>query len=841
MTETQQIDLNKIEFNSDFQAREQMSADTVNDYISAMKDGAKFPPVVVYQDAEKYYLADGYHRVAAALKLEQNTITAKVHVGNRRDAMLYAVGANANHGLRRTRADKRRAVEMMLRDDEWRHWSDRQIARKAHVDHKTVGSIRKELEAAGEIPQITKRTGGDGKVVDTSNIGSSPAPAQEIKQWSEMNNGVRRLNKDWIEANFDTGADWHVLHKRIGEQVNPDGFTFIQTNHGFLYIGKEKTIRSAVETCGLMDSGEWYYTQNHHGSCWLVESVLLFEKVSSKLYKTIYYPALQYPTHTFANQHVRFDSKKKSALRALPAAKAQVPIRFQNYDLVETRVGKLGLVLGVDGRLIKVWERSRISNHYAHDLKLIERPETLTAETLDGYFERIGFKQDREKLFTDLGLAHLIADPLIATFAVGDRVNGFHISKGDGTVVAVEGNWLLVDFGDDDPDPWKVRPAFVTKIKAEEPSDTLHDETEPDRVPARESLEQPVQLPVRQIEFLQALAAGEPVVKNAATRYALRGHGYITETDDWSAIELSAAGIEALAWHNADVDEQPEQVTFNPETNQLRPPVRYYGGKWRIAPWIIEKFPEHITYFEPFCGGASILFRKHPSKYEAINDLNNDVVTFFEVLRTREDELIRAIELTPHSREEHRRAHERADDPLEQARRFYVRSRQSYGSGEGKHNTGWRYQVRDKRGTAVVDEWNTTDHLRWAANRLKQVQIECDDAFKAIERWDAPTTLMYVDPPYMFETRYSEERRYHTEMTDDNHAQLLDLLCSVKAMVLLSSYENPLYEETLTAAGWSPLTKDTRTNDNHDATEVLWMNPAALAANTPMFSYSMES
>ncbi len=134
------------------QMRAAMNEETVADYAEEMAAGAKFPPVIVYHDGEAYWLADGYHRVDAARRIGRNDITAEVHDGDRRDAILHGIGANARHGLRRTQADKRHAVETLLRDEQWSKWSDRHIAKIANVDHKTVGKIRREV-LGGEIPR----------------------------------------------------------------------------------------------------------------------------------------------------------------------------------------------------------------------------------------------------------------------------------------------------------------------------------------------------------------------------------------------------------------------------------------------------------------------------------------------------------------------------------------------------------------------------------------------------------------------------------------------------------------------------------------------------------------
>jgi hypothetical protein len=136
------------------QMRVEMHQDTIADYADDMLDGTVFPPVILFHDGTNYWLADGYHRLEAAKKLERKTIVAEIREGTKRDAILFGIGANAAHGLRRTQADKRRAVEKLLSDPEWSSLSDRQLAKMARVDHKTVGAIRREL--IGEIPTRPK-------------------------------------------------------------------------------------------------------------------------------------------------------------------------------------------------------------------------------------------------------------------------------------------------------------------------------------------------------------------------------------------------------------------------------------------------------------------------------------------------------------------------------------------------------------------------------------------------------------------------------------------------------------------------------------------------------------
>jgi hypothetical protein len=137
------LDVNILNANPDLQIRE-IVYDTlvVAEYADAMRDGAIFPPVTIFFDGATYWLADGFHRWAAALQVGLPTIEADVRNGSKRDAILFAFGANTTHGLRRTSGDKRKAIMRLLNDAEWGQWSDREIAKHCGVDHKTVGTLR---------------------------------------------------------------------------------------------------------------------------------------------------------------------------------------------------------------------------------------------------------------------------------------------------------------------------------------------------------------------------------------------------------------------------------------------------------------------------------------------------------------------------------------------------------------------------------------------------------------------------------------------------------------------------------------------------------------------------
>lgn len=183
------ISVEQIKADGGTQMRAGLDDATVTEYADFFRESRQwgdFPPVVLYHDGADYWLADGFHRVAAwkragNVMLGATKIPADVRSGTRRDAILHAAGANANHGLRRTNADKRRAVEVMLRDEEWAQWSDAEIARRCNVSPMTVGRIRSELISNNVIDTPSERTvqrGGQTYTQNTANIGANRPAAQ---------------------------------------------------------------------------------------------------------------------------------------------------------------------------------------------------------------------------------------------------------------------------------------------------------------------------------------------------------------------------------------------------------------------------------------------------------------------------------------------------------------------------------------------------------------------------------------------------------------------------------------------------------------------------------------
>ena len=268
-----------------------------------------------------------------------------------------------------------------------------------------------------------------------------------------------------------------------------------------------------------------------------------------------------------------------------------------------------------------------------------------------------------------------------------------------------------------------------------------------------------------------------------------------------------------------------------------RPAIRYHGGKWVLAPWIIAHFPPHRIYVEPFGGGANVLLRKPRAYAEIYNDLDQEVVSLFRVLRDRGDELARACFLTPFSRDEFKAAFFASDDPLEQARRTIVRSFFGFGSAsvtEYKHNTrigrpttGFRANS-NRSGTIPAHDWqNYPESMAFVIERLRGVVIDNRDATEVIHQHDSATTLVYCDPPYLA-TERDKGADYAHEMTIEQHAALAETLASVAAMVVVSGYPSPIYDRLF--ASWRRVERPAFADGARPRTEVLWLNPACTAA-----------
>ena len=247
--------------------------------------------------------------------------------------------------------------------------------------------------------------------------------------------------------------------------------------------------------------------------------------------------------------------------------------------------------------------------------------------------------------------------------------------------------------------------------------------------------------------------------------------------------------------------------------------LKYPGGKWKIADWIISHFPEHKVYLEPFFGSGACFFIKSPTYTETINDINGDIVNLFRVCRENPEDLGRQLMLTPFSREEFENCYEHSEYPIEQARRTLVRYHQSFGTAN-TNKRSWR-NVQTYGGPRTATMWNDLPEIvQEVALRLKDAQIENTDALDLIRRYDDPKTLVYIDPPYLLSLR--KKNMYQHELSNEKHMELLQIIKQSSSMIILSGYDNELYNKEL--SDWYTDSVTAQAQFGKRRTEKLWMN-----------------
>jgi len=265
-----------------------------------------------------------------------------------------------------------------------------------------------------------------------------------------------------------------------------------------------------------------------------------------------------------------------------------------------------------------------------------------------------------------------------------------------------------------------------------------------------------------------------------------------------------------------------------------RPVLRYFGGKWILAPWIISHFHPHRVYVEPFGGAASVLMRKPRADAEIYNDLDSDVVNLFRILRNPTDaaELEKGLRLTPFARDEFNQTYEPPTSDLDRARLLIIRSFMGFGSNScnmAKSKTGFRANS-NQSGTTPAHDWaKFPNQIKAFTERLLGVVIENKDAKLVMAQHDSPDTLHFVDPPYLHETRGTKDGYKH-EMTDGDHAELIEFLKTLTGSVVLCGYASPAYE----SLGWHSVSREALADGARARTEVLWMNPRAWDGQSQM-------
>ncbi len=235
-----------------------------------------------------------------------------------------------------------------------------------------------------------------------------------------------------------------------------------------------------------------------------------------------------------------------------------------------------------------------------------------------------------------------------------------------------------------------------------------------------------------------------------------------------------------------------------------------------------------------------ILLKKPRSFAEIYNDLDQDVVNLFQVMRdpAKAACLIERVRWTPFARDEFCLAYQEVEDPIEQARRTLVRAFMGYGSSatSRRDRTGFRSSpYRQWRHHA--DDWKALpEALAPIVERLRGVIVENRDAFRVIAQYDSPQTLFYVDPPYLPSSRASARPHYHHDLTEVDHVALAQTLNQVQGYVVLSGYDSALYTDLY--AGWPRIEWRDYAMGARPRLEVLWRSPNVAEAD--LFSMASE-
>lgn len=255
----------------------------------------------------------------------------------------------------------------------------------------------------------------------------------------------------------------------------------------------------------------------------------------------------------------------------------------------------------------------------------------------------------------------------------------------------------------------------------------------------------------------------------------------------------------------------------------------YFGGKFSWLEHLYNWFPDDFTNLvELFSGSMAVSLNYRGRVIKTACEINGDITNFFQVLRDNEPELTRLLLLTPCSELEYKKCWEPADDKIEQARRFYVRVRQSFfGLGAQRKNKGWHLakQKVNAKGGEVVSRWNNAiEKLHEVAEILRQdFQIINDDYRTVLRRMDFPKAFFYIDPPYPKEVRVSFND-YRFEFTRQDHIDLANELHAIKGLAMVSSYESDFYDDLY--RDWNKIKLPVKWNNIRSSRvqEVIYMN-----------------
>ena len=285
-----------------------------------------------------------------------------------------------------------------------------------------------------------------------------------------------------------------------------------------------------------------------------------------------------------------------------------------------------------------------------------------------------------------------------------------------------------------------------------------------------------------------------------------------------------------------NVSDHTETPTALPRINT---PFGYFGSKKKLALQLVKKLPPHSCWVEAFCGSAALTLSKPKAPIEIINDIDGEIVNTFKQIRDNLPALGKAISLTPYAKDEldQARTKKTSDSDVERARKFLVQAMMSINGIFGSERGGFSYSHTYSRSgnDARSNRWyNLPERLEKTVERLRGVIIHNRDAVELVEMFaDRPATLLYLDPPYL----YDRTKGYtHDAYDEEFHSKLLKAVIRSRSMIFISGYENELYNSILTKEkGWSKKSIATTTKDvhgrEHVRKEVVWMNRAFTTAS----------
>lgn len=255
----------------------------------------------------------------------------------------------------------------------------------------------------------------------------------------------------------------------------------------------------------------------------------------------------------------------------------------------------------------------------------------------------------------------------------------------------------------------------------------------------------------------------------------------------------------------------------------------YFGGKFTWLEYLYAHFPANFNHLvDVFAGSMCVSLNYKGNVIKTANELNNDITNFFEVLRNHENELLRLLTLTPCSKQEYNNCWEYSNNNIEQARRFYVRVRQSFfGLGAQRKNKGWHMAKTqlNAAGGETVSKWNNAlDKLHAVAIEIrKNFQITNFDYLECIKKTDHANAFFYLDPPYPKEVRVSFND-YKFEFTNSQHIELAHRLHNINGKAMISSYDSELYNQLY--KDWQKVLLPCKKNNirSGEVQEVIWMN-----------------